>query len=166
VQVRASTDLRTTIRPGDLGAVVAFQGIEYGGQYGLDARFEAHVAQSVAEAGAELVTDPSSGRLWLAEDEQGLVGCIAITREQGRVGRVRWFLVARRARGRGLGRQLFDGAMAYARERYDSLVLETFSELGTAAAMYREVGFEVVDSRPQNDWGREIELQHYELRLG
>jgi GNAT superfamily N-acetyltransferase len=165
MQVKASAEIRTTIRPGDLGAVVAFQGREYGEQYGLNARFEAHVAESVADAGARLALDPSYGRMWLVEDEQGLIGSIAITHEEGTTGKVRWFLVARRARGRGIGRQLFEEAMAYAREHHESLVLETFSELTTAAAMYRAVGFEVVDSAPWNEWGREIQLEHYEVRF-
>jgi GNAT superfamily N-acetyltransferase len=165
MQVSASSDFRTDIRPGDLGAVVAFQGREYGEQYGLDYRFEAGVARAVAEFGIAHGADPSIGRMWLAEDEHGLTGCIAMTREGGRHGRVRWFLVARRARGQGLGRRLFDEAMAYARERFDTLELETFSELTTAAAMYRAVGFEVRDQRVQSDWGREIQLQRYELRF-
>ena len=166
MQVAASSDFRTEIRPGDLGAVVELQGREYAEQYGLDHRFEAGVAGGVAAFGLACAEDPEAGRIWLAEDEQGLLGCIAMSREGERHGRVRWFLVARRARGQGLGRRLFDEAMAYARERFDTLELETFSELTTAARMYRGAGFEVRDSRPQGDWGREIQLQHYELRFG
>lgn len=165
MQVRASSEFRTEIRPGDLGAVVEFQGREYGEQYGLDYRFEAGVARAVADFALGCAEDPSRGRMWLAEDGDGLAGCIAMSREGERHGRVRWFLVARRARGQGLGRRLFDEAMAYARERFDTLELETFSELTTAARMYRAVGFVVVDARPQSDWGREILLQQYELRF-
>ena len=165
MQVTASSDFRTEIRPGDLGDVVAFQGREYGEQYGLDFRFEAGVARAVTEFALAYADDPETGRIWLAEDEHGLTGCIAMSREGGRHGRVRWFLVARRARGQGLGRRLFDEAMAYARDRFDTLELETFSELTTAARMYRSVGFELRDTQPQNDWGREIQLQHYDLRF-
>jgi GNAT superfamily N-acetyltransferase len=165
VQVKASTEFRTELRAGDLGAVIALQGREYAEQYGLDYRFEAGVARSVAEFGLDVAEDPEAGRLWLAEDDDGLLGCIAMSREGDRHGRVRWFLVAQRARGQGLGRRLFAEAMSYARERFDSLELETFSELTTAAGMYRSVGFELRDTRPQNDWGREIQLQHYDLRF-
>jgi hypothetical protein len=31
--------------------------------------------------------------------------------------------------------------------------------------MYLSAGFELIESRPQNDWGREIELRRYELRF-
>ena len=163
MEVTASSEFRTEIRAGDLGAVVGFHGREYAEQYDLDYRFEASVAQALARYGLAYSDDPEAGRMWLAEDEEGLIGCIAISRESGRHGRVRWFLVAQRARGQGLGRRLFDEAMAYARERFETLELETFSELTTAGRMYRDVGFELRDSRPQSAWGREIQLQRYEL---
>jgi ribosomal protein S18 acetylase RimI-like enzyme len=163
MQVSASSDFRTQLRPGDLGAVVELHGREYGEHWGLDPTFEAGVARTVAEFAVACARDPEAGRMWLSDDNQGLVGCIAITREGDRHGRVRWFLVARRAQGQGLGRRLFDEAMAYARERFDTLELETFSELTTAASMYKAVGFEVTDERSHSDWGREIQLQHYRL---
>jgi GNAT superfamily N-acetyltransferase len=163
--VKASVDLRTDIRPGDFGAVVAFQGREYAEQYGLDWRFEAHVAEAVGAFAHALAEDPDAGRMWLAEDDGELVGCVAVTREGGRRARLRWVLVSRHARGRGIGRQLLAEALAYARERFDAIDLVTFSELTTAAHMYLSSGFELIESRPQNDWGREIELRRYELRF-
>jgi GNAT superfamily N-acetyltransferase len=121
------------------------------------------VARGLARFVLALAEDPEAGRAWLAEDAEGLAGCIAISREGEAHGRVRWFLVAERARGQGLGRRLLDEALAYARERFSSLELDTFSELTTAAGMYRAAGFELRRSVPQADWGRTIELQRYEL---
>jgi GNAT superfamily N-acetyltransferase len=163
MRVRASSDLRTVLSPGDIGAMAGLHGSEYADEYGLDYRFEAYVAHSIAEFALEQIEDPEAGRVWLADDEDGLTACIAITRKTQSRGRLRWFLLARRARGQGLGRQLLSQALAYARPRYDSLELETFSELTAAAHLYRSAGFELVDSAPQSDWGREIQLQHYEL---
>ncbi|HEY2600406.1 MAG TPA: GNAT family N-acetyltransferase [Thermoleophilaceae bacterium] len=163
MQLRASSDLRTGIDPGDIGAMAALHGTEYSDEYGLDYRFEAYVARSIADFALELIHDPEAGRVWLAKDEDGLAGCIAVTRKTDSRGRVRWFLLARRARGQGIGRQLLSQALAYARRRYDSLELETFSELTTAAHLYRSAGFVQRDSSPQREWGREIQLQHYEL---
>ena len=163
MHVTAAPELRTQIRPGDTGLVARLHGVEYSEQYGLDQRFEAHVARGFSDFVLALAEDPGAGRAWLAEDDAGLAGCIAITRESPSHGRLRWFLVARRARGHGLGRRLLDEALAYARERFESIELETFSELTTAAAMYRDAGFDLVDSSPQSDWCREIQLQHYEL---
>ena len=165
MQLSASTSLRSELRPGDIGAIAALHGVEYSDGYGLDYRFEAYVAASVAEFALVLAADPEAGRVWLAEDEAGLTGCIAVTRTTDTHGRLRWFLVAGRARGQGLGRELLGEALAYARERFRTLELETFSELAAAAHLYRTAGFVLRDSAPRNDWGREVELQHYDLKL-
>jgi len=165
METAAPAGIRTKLRPGDLGAVAALHGREYSEEYGLDELFEAHVASGLSEFALELSRDPEAGRLWLAEDGDELAGCVGITRASPDRGRLRWFLVSRRARGQGLGRRLLDEALDYARERFASLELETFSELSAAARLYRDAGFVVRDSAPQSDWGRTIELQHYELRL-
>lgn len=166
MQVRASSDLRTGIRPGDIGAMAWLHGFEYSRGYGLDYSFEAYVAGAIGEFALVLRDDPDAGRVWIAEDEDGIAGCIAITRATDTHARLRWFLVAERARGQGLGRRLLSEAVAHARERFDSVELETFSELTTAGNLYRSVGFRVRDSSPHAEWGREIVLQHYELRFG
>ena len=157
--------MRDRLTPGDIGSIVALHGNEYGDGYRLNESFEAQVARGLGEFALALARDPEAGRAWLTEDDQGLTGCVAITRETDSHGRLRWFLVARRARGQGLGRELLDAALSYARERFATVELETFSELTAAAHLYRSAGFEVQDSRPFDEWGREIELQHYLLRI-
>jgi GNAT superfamily N-acetyltransferase len=157
--------MRDRLRPGDIGAIVALHGTEYGDGYQLDERFEAQVARGLANFALALAENPEAGRAWLAEDDQGLTGCIAITRETDSHGRLRWFLVAERARGQGLGHELLAAALAYARERFATVELDTFSELTAAAHLYRSAGFELQDSHPFSEWGREIELQHYLLRF-
>jgi GNAT superfamily N-acetyltransferase len=160
------TTIRHELRPGDLGAVTAMQGIEYGEQYGMDITFEADVARGMGAFGRAIAEDPEAGRMWIAEDGAHMVGSIAVTRESDSLARLRWFLVRRTARGTGVGRRLLDEAMAYIRERdFERVELETFSELTTAARMYLDLGFEVADAEPRLQWGREIELRHYELTL-
>jgi GNAT superfamily N-acetyltransferase len=158
--------IRHELRPGDLGAVTAMQGIEYGEQYGMDITFEADVARGMGAFGRAIAEDPESGRMWIAEDGAQMVGSIAVTRESESLARLRWFLVRRTARGAGVGRRLLDEAIAYIRERdFERVELETFSELTTAARMYLDLGFVVRDAQPRLQWGREIELRHYELNL-
>jgi GNAT superfamily N-acetyltransferase len=155
--------MRDRLHPGDIGAIVALHVNEYGDGYRLNERFEALVARGLADFALALADDPDAGRAWVEEDRQGLTGCIAITRETESHGRLRWFLVAQRARGQGLGHELLDAALSYARERFTTIELETFSELTAASHLYRAAGFELRDSRPFREWGREIELQHYHL---
>ncbi|HEY7633576.1 MAG TPA: GNAT family N-acetyltransferase [Thermoleophilaceae bacterium] len=141
-------------------------GWEYSRGYGLDYTFEAYVARSIGEFALALRDDPDAGRVWIAEDEDGIAGCIAVTRSSETHGMLHWFLVAERARGQGLGRRLLSEAIEYARERFDTVGLETFSELTTAGHLYRSVGFRLRDSTPQAEWGREINLQRYDIRFG
>jgi GNAT superfamily N-acetyltransferase len=165
VQVRASTDLRSDLRPGDIGGMSALHGREYAAEYDLDFTFEAYVGGSIARFALVLAEDPEAGRIWIAEDEEDIVGCIAVTHTSDAEGWLRWFVVARHARGQGVGRRLLNEALSYARERFEVLKLETFSELTTAGHLYRSSGFVVTDSEPRAQWGRQIELQHYALRL-
>jgi GNAT superfamily N-acetyltransferase len=158
--------IRHDLRPGDLGLVVALHGREYAEGWGLDATFETHVARQVAEYGEELAIDPEAGRLWIADQGDTMIGSIAVTRDSPTDCHLRWFCLARHARGQGLGRRMLDGALAYARERgFTTMALETFSELHAAAHLYREAGFVMLDEQPIPRWGRTIELRHYELKL-
>lgn len=158
--------IRRELRPGDLGAVVAFHGRVYGPEYEVDGRFEAFVASSVAEAGKRGFPGPREA-IWIVERNGELAGCLGLT-DDGDAGVVRWFVFDRSVRGRGLGRRLLEELLDTARELgYERLRLETFSELRTAAHLYRSLGFELVDEDTAPRWGRDaITFQRYELELG
>lgn len=154
--------LRTTLRPGDLGAVVHLHGVLYAGEYGFDATFEAYVAGPLAD----FVLHPSDRQcLWLAERDGRLVGCVAVVPADAATAQLRWFLVDPAARGGGLGRRLLDAAVAFAWARgYDAVVLWTVRALTAAAHLYRKVGFVPVEERPGRRWGVEVVEERYELR--
>ena len=67
--------IRHDLRCGDLGRLIALHGEAYEslGAYGL--RFEAFVAQTIADF---MLRDDAKGRIWLAERGGQLVGCTAI----------------------------------------------------------------------------------------
>jgi ribosomal protein S18 acetylase RimI-like enzyme len=55
-------------------------------------------------------------------------------------------------------------AVAFAKEAgYGSVFLETIKELPAAAALYRSVGFELVQEQAVRRWGRAITEQRYEV---
>jgi len=158
--------IRHDLRPGDMGLVIALHGREYAEGWGLDRTFETHVSRQMAEYGERFAVDPDEGRLWIAEQGDTMIGSIAVTRDSPTHCHLRWFCLARHARGQGLGRRMLDGALAYAREHgYTTMTLETFSDLHAAAHLYREAGFVMLDEQPVPRWGRVIELRHYELKL-
>ena len=45
----ADVDIRSTLKPGDLGAIIALHGTVYHRDMGFDVTFEAYVAQTIAE---------------------------------------------------------------------------------------------------------------------
>ena len=71
-----STAISQARRPvGDIGAVVSLHGTVYAREYGFDLTFEAYVAGPLSEF---VLKGQDRGRLWLAEREGRLVGCVAI----------------------------------------------------------------------------------------
>src|SRR5262249_39026475 len=143
--------LRTTLRPGDLGAIVRLHGVVYAAEHGFDVTFEAYVAGPLADF---VRAAPEGGRLWVAARGGRLVGCVAIVPATPQAAQLRWFLVDPSARGAGLGRRLLAEAVAFCKESgYDRVILWTVSALEAAARLYRAAGFARVEERPGRGWG-------------
>lgn len=155
--------LRTTLRPGDLGAIVSLHGILYAREYGFDATFEAYVAGPLAD-----FVRAASPRecLWIAEQEGRIVGSIAIVAARADVAQLRWFLVDPSARGAGLGKRLLEAAVGFSRQQgYRSIILWTVSALTTAANLYRQAGFVKVEEQAHRLWGVDVVEEKYALEL-
>jgi len=161
-----SPTIRRDLRPGDLEAILEHHGRQYSREYGVDSSFEAHVAAGLANAAMRGF--PRAGEaIWIVERDGAHAGSLALTDDGDGEAWVRWFLLDPAVRGHGLGRRLVDELVAAAREGgYERLVLETFSDLQTAAHLYRSHGFRVTDSETGPRWGRaELTYQRYELAL-
>src|SRR5262245_1349548 len=153
--------LRTNLEPGDLGAIVALHGVLYAREYGFDATFEAYVAGPLAEF-VRRASDRE--RLWIAERDGHLVGCIAIVAASPRTAQLRWFLVDPAARGAGLGKRLLDEAVAFCKANgYGNIILWTVSALVAASRLYQGAGFRKVEEKPGRQWGVDVVEEKYEL---
>jgi ribosomal protein S18 acetylase RimI-like enzyme len=156
--------LRCDLKPGDVGYIVYLHGTLYSREYGFDPTFEAYVAGPLSEF-VRHRTDRD--RLWIAEREGQIVGCIAIVGVSEKEAQLRWFLVDPSARGLGLGRTLIEEAVAFCRScGYESVFLWTESALTTAAHLYRSLGFEKVEEKPGRQWGVEVVEEKCLLHLG
>src|SRR5262249_50223286 len=124
---QGSITLQTSLRPGDLGNIVSLHGTLYAREYGFDTTFEAYVAGPLGEfvrSGSE------RERLWIAEQDGRLVGCIAIVTASAETAQLRWFLVDPSVRGAGLGKRLLQEAIHFSRDSgYRGIILWTVSAL-------------------------------------
>jgi len=93
-------------------------------------------------------------------------GCIAITHVDDVTAQLRFFFVEPGMRGRGTGRQLLETAIGFCRKRmYIHVFLWTFSTLSAARHLYAEKGFEITETRLNNDWGQSIVEECWDLNL-
>lgn len=166
----AKASIREGTRPGDLGAVAALHGVLYAREYGMDTTMEAYVAAGLAELCLAWHADGDhrAGELWVAERDGRVVGATGLTRgdEAPGWGQLRWVILDPEARGLGLGRALFDTAMAEARTRgYGGVYLWTVAGLDAAHHLYKAAGFRTTSSTPARKWGVDVVEQRMEREL-
>jgi GNAT superfamily N-acetyltransferase len=140
--------------------ITAAHGTLYAAEFGWDVTFEAYVARHLADF-ATRAPAPRE-RIWIAEDQEGFAGCVAIVESSAATAQLRWFLVHPEARRTGLGRRLLGDAMTFARDAgYSTIVLDTVSELTDAARLYRAAGFVLTSEQEEPGWGRPVLAQRF-----
>lgn len=156
-------DLRD-LEIGDAGWMVARHAELYASEAGFDITFEALVAEVVARFIRS--RDPARERAFIALSGGRRVGCMLCTRLTDDIAKIRLFLVEPEMRGRGIGRQMLQAAMAFARAHgYRSLAFWTFDGQHAAEALYTSSGFRLVTSHPARSFGREVIEQEWEIVL-
>lgn len=163
-QAKAPAAVLRAPRPGDFGWVVQAHGELYAREYGWGERFEALVAEIVAQ----FVTgfDPRRSRCWIAELGGERVGSVFVMPAPRRVAKLRLLLVDPRARGHGLGKRLVRECIAFAgAQGYRKLVLWTQSNLAAARAIYRDCGFVLAKREPHAAFGVKLTGEYWEKSL-
>jgi GNAT superfamily N-acetyltransferase len=156
--------LRPLGQPGDLGWVVMAHGEKYVRDFGWDGSFESFVARIVADYATGRRADRDAA--WIAEVDGNRVGCIFCVENDGETAQLRLLLVDPVARGFGLGRQLVETCIEFARGAgYRRMVLWTNDPLVSAARIYVAAGFTLVEEEPHHSFGVDLVGQTYELDL-
>jgi len=152
-------------RPGDMGWVVQRHGELYWREYKYDERFEALVAEIVAEFIQKL--DPARERCWIAEKDGENVGSIFLVKKSATVAKLRLLLVEPSARGLGIGKRLVEECIPFARDAgYKKIMLWTQSELASARRIYQSTGFKLVAEEKHQSWSRNnLVAETWELTL-
>ncbi|HXJ91001.1 MAG TPA: helix-turn-helix domain-containing GNAT family N-acetyltransferase [Candidatus Binatia bacterium] len=152
-------------RPGDMGWIVQRHGELYWQEYHYDERFEALVAEIVAEFIQNL--DRARERCWIAEKDGERVGSIFLVKKSASVAKLRLLLVEPSARGLGIGKRLVEACVRFAREAgYKKIQLWTQSELAAARGIYKAAGFECIAEEPHDNWSRKnLVSETWELKL-
>lgn len=152
-------------RPGDMGWVVQRHGELYWREYHYDERFEALVAEIVAEFVQNL--DPKRERCWIAERNGENVGSVFLVKKFSSTAKLRLLLVEPSARGLGIGKRLVEECVRFAREAgYKKILLWTQSELAAARGIYKGAGFNVVGEEKHDNWSRKnLVAETWELTL-
>jgi GNAT superfamily N-acetyltransferase len=150
--------------PGDLGWVISAHGETYARDYGWGAQFEALVARIVADFASH--RDPMRERAWIAEADGERVGSVFLVKADEETAKLRLLLLASEARGYGLGRRLVDKSLEFARSAgYRKATLWTNDSLVAARAIYAKVGFKLVSSEPETQFGKGTMSEIWSLAL-
>jgi len=152
-------------RPGDIGWVVQRHGELYWQEYHYDERFEALVAEIVAEFIQEL--DPNRERCWIAERDGERVGSVFLVKKSASVAKLRLLLVEPSARGLGVGKRLVSECVQFAKKAgCKKILLWTQSELAAARGIYKAAGFERIAEEHHDSWSRKnLVAETWELKL-
>ena len=136
----------------------------YAAEFGWDTSFEALVAKIVAEYAAG--HDPAREAAWIAEAGGERAGCVFCVDAGDGTAQLRILLVHPRGRGHGLGGELVDACIAFARDAgYARMKLWTNHPLEAARHIYLQRGFTLVGEDRHRSFGAELVGQDYELAL-
>lgn len=155
--------LRHDLKPGEIGHIIYLHGSLYAQEYGYDINFESYVAKPLSDF---VINIREREKIWLLEQDDELLGSMAIVEHGKSEAQLRWLLLHPDIRGLGLGKELVSDAISFCRScGYSSIFLWTESILIPAAELYKSKGFVLTEEKTHELWGSILTEQRYELKL-
>jgi len=108
---------------------------------------------------------PEKDKIWICEDNGKIIGSIFLV-DHKRDAQLRFFLVDKKYRGRGIGNKLMQLFMdEIYTSGYESCFLWTVNLLSSAASLYKKHGFQLKKEFVSNRFGITLKEQKYEMKL-
>jgi DNA-binding MarR family transcriptional regulator/GNAT superfamily N-acetyltransferase len=153
-------------RSGDFGWIIHRHGALYASAYGWGETYEAFVARVVADMVEARAASPGRVELWVAEVDGEPVGSIGCAERDATTAQLRLLLVEPTARRGGLGGQLIEHCLRFARAGgYRRIALWTNDNLVEARRLYEKAGFALDDESPHDLWGQDLVSQTWSRDL-
>lgn len=147
---------------GMIGDIAALHARTHGPIVGMGPAFEIVVAKAMADFVPRLESPANNSWSVMLDDQ--IVASITIDGEDlgGNIAHLRWFILADRLRGQGLGRILLTKALAHCdRLEFDEIHLWTLQGLEPARRLYERNGFELVEEYQGDQWGKAVMEQKF-----
>lgn len=140
------------IRPykaGEVGYISCMHMELYQSLYSFKPIFEKYLLMGLAE----FIKDPDGSQLWVATDNDKIIGSIAICKAGEATAQLRWFLIDSQYHGRGLGHELMTTALNFCKDQgYAHIFLWTADLLKAARHLYAKYGFMHEENHPNYEW--------------
>lgn len=151
-------------RAGEYGWLVYRQAQWFAAEHGWDQSFEGWLARVVADCIER--NDAVRERCWLAEQDGMVAGSACLVAVSTTVAAVRMLWVEPDVQRLGIGRQLLDECVLFARRAgYTKLTLMTASTLAPPRRLCERVGFSVAGTVTERRFGKDQIIERWELDL-
>lgn len=147
---------------GMIGDIAAMHARTHGPIVGMGATFESVVSASMAEF-MPRIGNPLNNS-WSVLDGSEVIGSISIDGEHlgNNTAHLRWFILSKRLRGKGLGKSLLKCALEHCdRHAFDEIHLWTLKGLEAARALYETNGFDLAEEYVGDQWGKAVTEQKF-----
>ena len=155
-------NIRTELRPGDMGYIIHLHGRMYHQENHYGMQFESYVAAGLHEFYSRY--DANLDRVWICEHQERIVGFLLLMHRPAHQAQLRYFLLLPEYRGMGLGTLLMRLFMEqFLALKYEGSYLWTTREQEAAIALYRKFGYHLTEEKPSDGFGKSLIEQRYEL---
>jgi len=143
-------------RPGEASYIAYLQMKFYEREYGFKGTFEHYLLAAMAE----FTASPEGSQIWVATDNEEIIGSIAIIRTGEHTAQLRWFFTEERYRGKGIGKRLIGTSVQFCKDRgYAHIFLWTLRGLDAAGHLYENYGFRLTETKENHEWADKLLIE-------